>query len=537
MTSSPNDPKPTFNMGERGHNVGIIISAVDAIRSGHAAAGAVPPAWIKDMIERIEGMMQVISVNAAAVSSATALPVAPRGGKTSMQMDGKCCFEAAAGNALAVQAGASANEVGKHSAAKVDNAKQKIVENIIAINEEAVSFSVGDSANERERAAGEMWKQALATSQDDLLSRVLDNKEWGGYVELAAAMWGTDTEVVIVHAEGIHAKASDDTVQAGIYGALLAGLPAGPAKKRRIFVVLKQNHYEFGHVSQGNSKRVIFDIGTDADKALGLIVEHLKSENKGPLESLDGADRVAKIEKAIAERRKAEKAAERAAKGGGKATFADMVKRGRDMQPKSDRQSSRAPSKDNTPARSGGRSGPDSQTRQSARPKSASLCWQFKAEGKCKFGSECHFTHPNKETPPASKGNSRNEWQTVGNNRRDEKKRADRQPARSKANGQPVLRVHSKANMHPAKWKSKLRQAHPEVCELTSWVARVGNWFVLDAETGDVDELLGSITQLRKSGLTVERIGGDVVEEEEEEADMCANFLAGRKCQHESPCK
>jgi len=122
-----------------------------------------------------------------------------------------------------------------------------------------------------------MWTEVLATSADDLMNQVCEGKTWGGYVELAAALWHSDTEIVIAHAEEIHAQATESEVEAGIYPVMLAGLPSGTAKKRRVFVVLSGQHYHVGKVTAGGTTRVIFEIGKEADEAQSHIVHTSKA--------------------------------------------------------------------------------------------------------------------------------------------------------------------------------------------------------------------------------------------------------------------
>ena len=194
-----------------------------------------------------------------------------------MKANGKCCFEAA-GVALAVANGAPVSQIGRESATMVDKAKENIITNIVQIAAEGPQFSVAEEASERQRQATKMWTEVLATSADNLMNQVCEGKTWGGYVELAAALWHSDTEIVIAHAEEIHAQATESEVEAGIYPAMLAGLPSGTAKKRRVFVVLSGQHYHVGKVTAGGTTRVIFEIGKEADEAQSHIVAYLKSQ-------------------------------------------------------------------------------------------------------------------------------------------------------------------------------------------------------------------------------------------------------------------
>jgi len=130
------------------------------------------------------------------------------------------------------------------------------------------------------------------------MNQVCEGKTWGGYVELAAALWHSDTEIVIAHAEEIHAQATESEVEAGIYPVMLAGL-SGTAKKRRVFVVLSGQHYHVGKVTAGGTTRVIFEIGKEADEAQSHIVAYLKSQRKGPLMTLQPDEMRSKSERPL----------------------------------------------------------------------------------------------------------------------------------------------------------------------------------------------------------------------------------------------
>ena len=156
-------------------------------------------------------------------------------------------------------------------------------------------------------------------------------------------------------------------------------------------------------------------------------------------------------------------------------------------------------------------------------------CRQFEAKGKCSYGAKCHFEHAGKPAPkPAPKNQSG--WQVVSG------KRGRRQPDRDPEYC-PVLKVHSKANMHPGRWRDKLKVVDEETYESTNWVCREGDWFILHAVPDCVDDLLDRLKPLRQLDFTVDVICEVSVGGDKESESVCADFLRGVKCNHRSPCK
>ena len=534
--------KPTFIMGEVAVNItNITLIAEHVLNSRGGGSDGVAWQHADDsepvsracleemktwMVEEMKiWVVKNVHVANASAKNNVAVPDVLVGGMTSMTGDGECAVEAA-GNALdAVATGGKVSDIGKNKDAKVDKARNAIIQNIFAINEEAKEFCFAEGENEREKERNEIWKTVLGKPPAELLMQVTQKKRWVGYVATALATYHTDAEIVIIDSDNIYAKATDETVRAGVYPALLNGLPAGQAKKRRVFVVRKRNHYYFGHTSRGNTKQVIFDIGPAAEQALNLIIDHLKSENKPPLAVMSSDERNAEIARVIAMQRKAENAEEKNAKGGGKLSYSAILKRGGGRPRAASRQSSRASSPAGSRKSSRANSPNRGQAPQTAR------CWNFDEAGKCKFGKRCHFLHVRSKASAVSEKKQKKNvgWQKVSN-RRGKSKRPEHLPA---------LRVHSKADVHPGKWRSLLKRSHSEVHELTSWVAREGDWFVLHATSSQrAKQLATKIKQLRKAGLTVEDTASDKADEEEEsEVGVCTDCLRGTKCKHANPCK
>ncbi len=127
----------------------------------------------------------------------------------------------------------------------------------------------------------------MGESEHEITNRVLEGKEWGGFIEIATALWHTDAECMIMHADNIHQKASALAFKGNVHDTRLNGLRAGPqAKKRKkVFVILEKNHYYFGHVDTGSVRQAIFK---DDPEAEALLVDFLMQRNKGPLAELNG---------------------------------------------------------------------------------------------------------------------------------------------------------------------------------------------------------------------------------------------------------
>jgi len=201
----------------------------------------------------------------------------------SMKRDGMCCFEVA-GAVLELL-----TKIDEKGAKHVADAKGHLTNNFISLFKKMEDFA---PEVDGQHFASTQWKEMIGENPDTILNRVKEGKKWGGIVELALALWHTHIEIVVVHADSIHAKVTDDQVQVAVHPAMLNGLPEGPVEKTaRVYVILETDHYHLAITEQGSSKRAIFNIGKDSDEARDLIVTLLKSKKKGPLGELDEADR------------------------------------------------------------------------------------------------------------------------------------------------------------------------------------------------------------------------------------------------------
>ena len=515
MGAAAENGAPEFFWGEKPTNVNAVIDILIELRGKQAQRGARANFDVSGLADGVQKNGNALAELAALVktmvvdraSGASSAPASPMAGTTSMSGEDEKCAWHAAGEAIDLSSGSNANKIGEEHAKKIDNAQEHAVKNIIRMAEDSADFVEHENWSELEKKTGELWKEVLGMPPQELLDAVLAKKQWGGYVELAAALHHTSTQVVIVHADSVHAKATDQEVEAGVHAADLVGLPAGPAKAKQVFVVLKGAHYHLGHVTKNGVKQAIFSIGAEADEAKALLVAALKLENKGPLEDLSGAEREQQIAKVFEERRKSAKEAIDIAKKAppsSRVSFADALGRAR-PRTQSVGSSSRSSSKSASPSR--------------GKPKSGKLCRNFEADGKCSYGKKCDFVHKAK---PAGEP-----WQTVENKRK--RKNKQRQCA---------LKVHSKLDWHPSKWRQKLKQFDAETHRLTKWIEREGNWFMLLANPKHVDKLLDRLTPLRKAGLTVEVVHADSDDaggsDDAAETGVCSAFMSGQGCEHEA---
>ena len=525
--ASEDGPSPSIAMGQSKANVAVVRHALAAFASarsseqpGVAGLKAHLEGYLDGKFADFLKAMLVSGANAAAAPAEKA--PTPVGGMKSMstRTGGMCAYEVA-GVIRAVTEGKSL--AGLDANAMVQAGKISVTANVNAISKACSEFQeylIEPTADERAEQAVKIWKEVLGLKPQEVLDSVVAGKEWGGFVTISASTWDSHTEIIVIHAESIHAKASDASVEAGIHPAMLAGLPSGAVKKKRAFVILKKSHYYAGYTSTGGSIRTVFNIGTDADQAQALIVAHLKSTNKGPLEELDQADQLAAIAKTIGEWHAPKP----------EATYATKVKGGVVFQ---QQPANPKPAPGRSRQRSSGQSTPRSRSRSESVPRrqphsrsgkpgaERDVCWSYRDTGKCSFKGKCKFEHVPKK---ANKG-SEPSWQVAG------RKKSDKR-------GCPVMKVHSKADVQCGRWRSLLKQLDAEAAALSSWVSREGDWYVLHAKPDDAAALLDRLTPLRKLRWTVEPMA-EVVDDDpgDDEPDYCANYLVGKACTHSSPCK
>jgi len=517
------DPPPPIAMGQNKANVAVVRYALAAFASARSSEQLDVAALMAHLDGKFADVLKAVQVSGASapVTPAEKAPTTVGGMKSMSTKTGGMCAYEAAGVIRAVSEGKPLAEL--DSSTMVQSGKMSVTTNVIAISKECTEFQVYSTeptTDERAKQAVKIWKEVTAMKPQEILDEVVAGKEWGGFVTLAASAWDLTTETVVLHADSIHAKASDTSVEAGIHPAMLAGLPSGAAKKTRAFVILKKSHYYAGYTSTGGSIRTVFNIGADADQAQALIVAHLKSANKGPLEELDQADQLEAITKTIGEWHAPKP----------EVTYANKVKGGVVVQlhpakpkPAPGRSRQRSSGQSTPRARSRSRSVPRRQSHSRPRRSGAerNVCWSYRDTGKCSFKGKCKFEHVPKK---AGKG-SEPSWQVAG------RKKSDKR-------GCPVMKVHSKADVQCGRWRSLLKQVDAEAAALSSWVTREGDWYVLHAKPTDAAALLDRLTPLRKLQWTVEPMAEVVAGDPgDDEPGNCSDFLVGKTCTHSPPCK
>jgi hypothetical protein len=472
----------------------------------------------------------------------------------SMKKNGKCCFEAAgAVLELFSNAGTDLAKISEKGAKHVADAKGHLTNNFINLFKKMEDFA---SEVDGQHFASTQWKEMIGENPDTILNRVKEGKTWGGIVELALALWHTHIEIVVVHAEAIHAKATDDQVQVAVHPAMLKGLPEGPLEKTsRVYVVLENEHYHLAITEQGSSKRAMFAIGKDSDDARDLIVTLLKSKKKGPLGELDEADRREVIAAAFSQPKAG------AVRPG--VSFA-VVTGQHKSSPVAD-----APKQPGTDV----------------------LCRNYENSSICSYGDKCRFLHDD-----SRKGRNRQNKNRKRTKLADEQKRAEagkkasrgrsRSPARKgrgnghdqtgsisdsrsrsasrsrsgsrnhsdrgrddRSNQQPnqgewqqapsrkrQIRVRCRKTVHPAGWRDSLQSINKAAHALVTWVIRDiadEDWLLVQCESSEEEQL----AKLLGQSFTIERRRG-LNKSSNRRSHHCADFLNGDRCKHPAPyCK
>jgi hypothetical protein len=422
----------------------------------------------------------------------------------SMQKFGKCAYQlAGAALQLCINAGTDLSKISEEGAKQVANAKECLTNNHCDMLELLKDYGKEIGSIDPEHFANAQWKEIMGKSSEIVLEQVLTTGKWGGIVELALALWHTFIEIVVVHADSINAKASDEDVQVAVHPAMLEGLPDGLVKKTmRVFAILKRGHYYLATTKKGGIERAMFNIGKDADEAQALIVAYLKSKQKGPLGQLAEAERRELIKTTI--------------KDG--ATWATLAA--------------------GTPATGQKNAAPDPAAvaakpaaATAKRAKSKTPCRNFEKDGACSYGDTCIFVH----------GDSR-QARNAQKQKQKEKAAIVVIKASKQQPGQPAwqqvpsrkrqLKVWCRQSVHPGKWRNSLQSINEAAHELVSWVERDSadeDWLLIQCQAGEEDKLANLLAQDFTLG------GG----KSNPRAHHCADFLNGkRRCSHAAPyCK
>ena len=466
----------------------------------------------------------------------------------SMKRDGMCCFEVA-GAVLELL-----TKIDEKGAKHVADAKGHLTNNFISLFKKMEEFA---PEVDGQHFASTQWKEMIGENPDTILNRVKEGKKWGGIVELALALWHTHIEIVVVHADSIHAKVTDDQVQVAVHPAMLNGLPEGPVEKTtRVYVILETDHYHLAITEQGSSKRAIFNIGKDSDEARDLIVTLLKSKKKGPLGELDEADRREVIAAAFSQPK------------------AGIVRAGVSFAAVAG-QNKAAPVAD-----------------ASKQPETDVLCRNYEKNSSCSYGDKCRYVHDDSRKGRNRRKRNRKRTKLVDEQRRVEVgEKASRGRSRSPANNgrgnvqnktgsssdsrsssasrsrsgsrnhsdsrgredsnsqQPSqgewqqapsrkrqIRVRCRKTVHPAGWRDSLQSINKAAHALVTWAVRDTtdeDWLLVQCEANEEEHL----AKLLGQNFTIERRRGSN-KSSKRQSHHCADFLNGDRCKHPAPyCK
>jgi hypothetical protein len=423
----------------------------------------------------------------------------------SMQKYGKCTYQlAGAALELCINAGTDLSKISEEGAKQVANAKECLTNNHCDMLEKLKEFGKEIGEIDPEHFANAQWKEIMGKSSDIVLERTLTTGKWGGIVELALALWHTFLEIVVVHADSINAKASDEEVQVAVHPAMLEGLPDGPTKKKmRMFAVLKRGHYYLATIKKGGKEQAMFDIGKDADEAQALIVAFLKSKQQGPLGQLDAAERRKLIKATIKD-------------GGSWATAA-----------------SRTPAAGQTNA---------APVADAARPaadaaklaKSNTPCRHYEKDGNCSYGEKCMFVHDDSRKTRNKRQKSQKRAKSAITVVKAGAQQSNQSAWQQVPSRERQLKVWCRTSVHPGSWRSSLQSINPAAHELVTWAERTGadeEWLTVKCKAGEEDKLAKLLAQDFKTKQQSRRSNSNG----KQRAHHCAKFLNGDRCNHPSP--
>ena len=420
----------------------------------------------------------------------------------SMQQFGKCAYQlAGAALELYSNAGTDLSKIAEKGAKQVANAKECLTNNHCEMLEKLKEFGKEIGEFDPEHFANAQWKEIMGKSSDIVLEQVLTTGKWGGIVELALALWHTFLEIVVVHADSINAKASDEEVKVAVHPAMLKGLPEGPMKKKmRVFAVLKQGHYYLATIKKGGA---MFNIGKDADEAQALIVAFLKSTQQGPLGRLTAAERRELIKASIRDGGSWAAAAARTPAAGqtNAAPVADAAK---------PVEAAAKLTKSNTP------------------------CRHYEKDGNCSYGEKCMFVHDDSRISRNKRQKSQKRAKSVITVVKAGVQQSNQSAWQQAPSRERQLKVWCRTSVHPGSWRSSLQSINPAAHELVTWAERTGaneEWLTVKCKAGEEDKLAKLLAQDFKTKQQSRRSNSNG----KQRAHHCAKFLNGDRCNHPAP--
>ena len=191
------------------------------------------------------------------------------------------------------------------------NEKSHIVKNAIEMYD---CIKKPETGGGDDTSAKEKFMEVAGESIENLVAEITHNPKidphkkgrMAGFVEQQMAMYGTDVQVVVIHADEIHSGMTDVEVQKRIHQKALLG---DKDKKYVAYPVLLDVHYYLGMLQQGDSLTCVFEVGEESDEALKLILNAIKEASAPKLSlaqlmELDGNARGEAIRAARAQPRK-----------------------------------------------------------------------------------------------------------------------------------------------------------------------------------------------------------------------------------------
>jgi hypothetical protein len=252
---------------------------------------------------KLEEMIRLSGIKPPMVAPNTPTPHSPstKVKLTSMIADGSCGYHLM-GVSSALLEGKDLREIlNQKPASLVADAKIRIAENIINIQDllnskaEQWSGALETMATQDKQSEWSYDSQTFSAltsfSSSQLINRMQEGKEWADALYISFHAYDTALQPVIINANALHPNSTEAATQGAIHATGLAGFPEGMKKNKQIFFILKDRHYYLAHVNDGMTLQSIFDIGASADDALNEIINFLKTTGKLPLEALSKEER------------------------------------------------------------------------------------------------------------------------------------------------------------------------------------------------------------------------------------------------------
>ena len=199
------------------------------------------------------------------------------GGMRSMPVDGSCAYHLAS---IAIYATSHPEKTDLdrwHSDA--DSARATVLTKYLGMRDRVQDLLDEASLVDKSDQLAH-WESMMGEgSAEDFVDAVVGTTKWGGSVEMAIAMDGTSTCIIIVHADQISDQASELDVEGAFQPALLNGLTESVPKTHNMFAILRKGHYYLGYVRTEGIDRALFEVGDETEFAKLMLIKHLKSVN------------------------------------------------------------------------------------------------------------------------------------------------------------------------------------------------------------------------------------------------------------------